>query len=181
MAWFLFLIAPLTRTLETTWVWGSPLTAEQIEYLSVFDTYDSSYIKLDLARTVLTIESVKKGPNWDSAQPFCKQLLPATVLEFLNTNQLELGVNITRIAVFNIAVPHMAGCRCYVRMMMSLGFNLMNMRIVESESDIGAFCNLQKLTLYATQTASVNTYTEPSFSPLVHQLMNEAHRYTLDL
>jgi hypothetical protein len=176
MAWFLFLIAPLTRSLETTWVWGSPLTAEQIEYLSVFDTYDSSYIKLDLARTVLTIESVKKGPNWDSAQPFCKQLLPATVFEFLNTNQLEVGVNITRIEVFNIATPHMAGCRCYV-----LGFNLINMRIVKSESDIGAFCNLRKLNVYATQTANVNTYTEPSFSPLVHQLMTEAHRYSLDL
>ena len=134
------MVSCLDPSIETAWVWGKPIPEDQIWKVNQMGNSKSSYIRLEYYRNRITIDMVKKGFNWDASYSFCKQMLPATMAQFIETNNLVVGRNLTRIEVYNAAIPRTAGCRCYIRTMMSFGFRLINRFIIQDEEDLNNIC-----------------------------------------
>jgi hypothetical protein len=166
---------------EVAWVWGEPIPEEAIWGVNQMGNPKSSYIRLDYDRNRVMIDMVKIGGNWDRTYPFCKEMLPATMQSFIQMHYLTIGRNLTKIEVYNAAVPREAGCRCYVRVMMKFGFRLVNGFIIENGEDLGNFCSPAYLTDdYKTLVGEILVHggdqsPDLSFSPLTRALMESAH------
>jgi hypothetical protein len=86
---------------------------------------------------MLSIDLVRRPSNSDREFKFCSQILPAAIADFLNRKaKIPLSV-IQRISVGNVAEPALAGCKCYVGIMVRMGFNIVNRSEVDN---IHSFC-----------------------------------------
>ena len=133
------LVTCIPPTIRTTWVWG-PANPDQVSLKDpVFR--DSSFIRLEKHRTSLNIILVSKGDNWPDGTSFCTPMVSAAIAQFLEIHDIDLSRDIETVEVFNMAKPYIAGCKCYVRIMVAMGYNyLWEEELVESESDILRLC-----------------------------------------
>ena len=124
--------------ISTTWIWsvdGRSATLDEI-YLEGFEKY--SFIRLDFAAEVLTIDEVQKSNRLEPQVRFCSTALPAAISNFFDLHSLSIQ-DVKVIVVLNAAEPSEAGCRCYVRPMIAMGFTKINGKVLKDE-DVPAFC-----------------------------------------
>jgi hypothetical protein len=133
-------IFQLSTAIELTWIWAEDFDGDT-ESLSVDYPENASFIQLEHLYGDLVIHLVHRGTNWPKDSSFCKVMLPAVISQFLEKEELRLGNDIRRIKVCNVADPRIAGCKCYVRLMVDLGFRWINSRQIESDSEISSFCS----------------------------------------
>lgn len=119
---------------STTWLWGD---GDGV-YLSLYEGNDS-FIRLMKQNDEITIGLVKRGPNW-LGKSFCGEVLPAAMHRFIEMHKINIQ-EISLLRVFNVAVPAVAGCKCYARLMLSMGFDVVNYSSVSNERELLHFCN----------------------------------------
>jgi hypothetical protein len=153
---FLSLAAALGQLEETTIIWDSEgiipsreQLPEMIRDLDFGIERKLSFIRLlfsdrytlfsPVDGRCLTIDMVQRGRAWDLHGSFCNPILYSWILEYLESRNLSVE-DIQGIIVTNAANPRIAGCRCYVRTLVSLGFSIINGEIFHSEDDLNNFC-----------------------------------------
>ena len=135
------LAAVHSATATGTWLWDSDGIdiVEISPKLEISRQYSHlSFIRLQLEENILSIDLVNKGTNWPAKNSFCKEMLPATILRFLVSNSVEFD-SLHAVQVVNLSEPREIGCRCYVRVMVSMGFNEINDEPV-TDDEIPKFC-----------------------------------------
>ena len=112
---------------------------ESFEKLSVRSEKSPGFIELSFDGNRLAIERVRRPSEWSTNSKFCTRFLPAAVSDFIHT-KINIPIeDIGNIFVRNMAVPREAGCRCYVGLMLKMGFNIINDRVL---TDPYRYCNI---------------------------------------
>ena len=126
--------------LSTTFVWtDQEIDIETVSSEISLEGYgELSFIQLAHAGSRLSITAVQKSNRLSRHVRFCSTALPAAIVTFLQIHSLSLD-HLTSIGVLNAAYPPEAGCRCYVRTMISMGFDIVNGELL-SQSQVAGFC-----------------------------------------
>ena len=93
------------------------------------------FVRLVATPASLTIDLVQKPRNWDGR--FCSVMLPATVRQLYTNSGFDIQL-LENVDVLNLADPRIAGCRCYVALMLAMGMTVINKVSVNSAAE---FCN----------------------------------------
>ena len=142
----IFLIPLVAGRSETTWIWGdvSGLDLEEtLRILTIYGWPDLSFIRLVKYFDTLSIELVQKGTEWPESESFCSAMLPSAMREFIEIHDIDLKGEVSKIDVLNASDPNIAGCKCYVRLMVSMGYDVVEGQVLKSKSDIDQFCNAE--------------------------------------
>ena len=121
------------RTFKLTWVFGleDDEAFEFFENLIIRDELDlrsdleEGFIELIGDGEELEISLVRKPDSWPSDEPFCKPMLRAAIIDFYRRVDFEIS-QLKQIRVINLATPRIAGCKCYVRLMIDMGMTRIN-------------------------------------------------------
>ena len=137
-----FILPQLLLCQKTLWAWGDWDEVKKLQTslraIGIFPKL--SYIEIEKVEDMLAINFVQKGTNWPTEESFCKQMLTATMMDFIQRYELDLDEDIEMLKVVNIAEPRIAGCRCYVGLFVSLGFTQINGRAILDRKSIDEFC-----------------------------------------
>ena len=129
------------KFVTTTWVWPPLRPDEDVDLflsdLSLSSSRDKSFIRLVRMDDMISIDLIQKGRSWEGS--FCSTMLPATMAQFIASHGIDIEKDISRIKVYNVAEPRVRGCVCYVKLMVSMGFNFVN-RWRLREKDVPRFC-----------------------------------------
>jgi hypothetical protein len=118
----------------TTYVFGD---FEDLEELTLDVDESPGFIELSFDGYELSIDLVRRPSHIPLGDKFCTSMLPAAVADFISTIMGSYGFHVTsieRMEVFNIADNPMAACRCYARVMVNMGFALINGKLADSDS-----------------------------------------------
>lgn len=150
--------------LSTTFVWTDlEIDLETVSSeISLEGFGELSFIQLAHAGRRLSITAVQKSNRLSRNVRFCSIALPAAVSTFLQIHSISLD-QVTSIGVLNAADPPEAGCRCYVRTMISMGFVIVNGQLL-SQSQVGRFCEDASLEYI---DAEVDTAAGARLTPLI--------------
>ena len=130
------------------WVWGHtalPHPSGDTQYgVPLTQRYpEHGFIEISLDGNILSIDLVKRPPAdvWPTDIKFCSSMLPASISQFFIDNELLLNV-VDRVEVELEAEPFTAACKCYVRVMINMGFSILNggPRPV-NQTDVDEFCH----------------------------------------
>ena len=118
----------------TTYVFGD---FEDLEELTLEADESPGFIELSFDGYELSIDLVRRPSHIPLGDKFCTSMLPAAMAHFISTIMSTYGFDATsieRMKVVNMADNPMAGCRCYARLMVNMGFALINGKQTNSES-----------------------------------------------
>ena len=110
----------------TTYVFGE---FEDLDELTLDADESPGFIELSFDGYDLSIDLVRRPSHIPLGEKFCTAMLPAAVAEFVSTTMAMRGFDlnsIDRVAVYNIAEDPVVGCRCYARVMVNMGFAVIN-------------------------------------------------------
>ena len=152
-----------------TWVFGKQRYMDAfIEDLDINPDISSGFIQLIGDRKSLTIAMVQRPKFWPSAEKFCSPILRAAVKEFFTKTFIEVN-DVESIHVKNMGTPKEAGCRCYVGLMVEMGFQRINDLEDIGPDDVSQFCSDANFTFISGRTVNI----KPSL-PIVDQKAQEA-------
>ena len=143
MLYFVLLaaISQIHAAENTLWVWAdSEAEAERLRDSSRVVGMFSEFSYIEISRrgySTISVDFVQKADDWEGS--FCTPVLPAAMAKFLSYKHIDLG-QIEVLKVTNLATPWMAGCRCYLRLFVSMGFTDINGVLVENDDEILGFC-----------------------------------------
>ena len=171
------LLSVVTKAFQvsTTWIWpseGSKEIPEEI-YLEGFEEY--SFIQLAFAVKRLSIVAVQKSNRLSPEVKFCSTALPAAISTFLDLHSLSIQ-NVKVIGVLNAAEPSEAGCRCYVRPMIAMGFSNINGRTL-MDQDVPAFCQDSQYRYIEAEIPEGSTARILTISPMGQKWISSAQSY----
>jgi hypothetical protein len=128
-----------------TWIFGKKprYVSNFVEDLDIDPSLPQGFIQLEGDSQELEICLVQRPKHWDANSAFCSSMLPAAVRDFYTATGISIE-GVRRIKVLNSASPREAGCRCYVKLMVSLGFNVVNGKELDIE-EIPEFCIAQTM------------------------------------
>jgi hypothetical protein len=136
----ILLMLPIMHCDNALWVWAP--TRRQAEkfrdssrVIGLFS--ELSYIEISRENSAISVDLVQKGDDWIGQ--FCTPVLPAAMSNFIDLYSIKLE-DIKYLKVTNLADPWIAGCKCYLRLFVSMGFTFINGESVESESAISEYC-----------------------------------------
>ena len=165
------------KTRSLTWVWGEGLDVDAImPELDIGTGIEevAGFIRLTGTGTVLEIELVHRPTWWGREDRFCSLLLPATVRAFFDYTRFNVR-ELEAIEVSNGSETPEIACLCYVRVMLQMGFSLVNKSPV-SEATRATFCRRQSGFMSATLPATADAGAVlPPVSPIALKLMESAH------
>jgi hypothetical protein len=120
----------------------SPLPASEVRKVWVWPAEQPGvsrvgFVGLSFREGTLRIDLVEKPSHLPVGSGFCTNALSSSVNAFLRFVDLR---GIEAIEVFNDANPKIIGCRCYVRLMVNMGFNQINSVFVNN-TGVVEFCN----------------------------------------
>lgn len=170
--------------IQTTWLWGEMEDFIKLsDKLNILDYPDLSFIRLEKFEKSIQIELVHRGENWPTSEPFCKTMVPAVFADFLRMHSIDLERDVRTIEAYNAARPRIAGCRCYVRFMVSIGFTNINSRLIRNEDDLTKFCekmpNHSNNMLTAHKSPlQVKGYNLPQISQETERKLSKAQKLT---
>jgi len=132
----------LTTEIIKTYVWGNVFCMRTfVSDLSLESCPNIGFVRLISNRSnFLTIDMVKRPSlkNFSDSQAadepepssprekFCSAVLPELLQEFAKQHKDGSLKNFDGISVYNGAEPPEAGCKCYVRAMIQVGFSIVN-------------------------------------------------------
>ena len=127
-----------TRKMAAWYVWGPPTLSERDLVPKLLGHHpDHSMIHLAYMDDTLIIDLVQRGKKWGPTS-FCSVMLPATIRDFFSRINVSIESQVEAILVVNAAVPKAAGCKCYARTMIELGFTNINGKVYNSANE---YCN----------------------------------------
>jgi hypothetical protein len=130
-----------------TWIFGKTKYVDQfVENLDIDPNLSQGFIQLAGDGKSLEITLVQRPRDWKQGTPFCSRMLPAAVRDLYAMAGMDV-TKLERIEVENVAKPKEAGCKCYVRLMLAMGLNVIGNKSL-SEKDIDAFCGSSGTTKY---------------------------------
>jgi hypothetical protein len=97
---------------------------------------DPGGVSVSLHDGELWIDTVARPSDMPVGGKFCSRALPAALNAFLADKNIA---DIDSVNVVNNAEPWEAGCRCYTRVMVRMGFTTINRNSLD-ESKVGSFC-----------------------------------------
>lgn len=132
-----------------TWVWGDDIpssdTEEQLLPLELQYPYHG-FIQLSSDSRFLSIDLVKR-PTADFFRqdvPFCVKVLPAAIQLFFTNN--DMLIDLVEVVTVSLETNfYTAACKCYLRTLVSFGFNHIqydgfSQEALLKQSDIEYFC-----------------------------------------
>lgn len=110
-----------------TWIFGPPkrYVMSFIEELDIDPAIPHGFIQLEGNGGVLSINFVQRPREWPEKTQFCRPMLRAAVFDFYLRTGLDIS-QLKLIEVSNVAKSEkemMAACRCYVGLMVDMGFS----------------------------------------------------------
>ena len=151
-----------------TWVWPN----------GEADPREFGGITVSMDNTDLWIETVQKPQSMPVGGRFCSRALPAVVHTFLSDLK-NLG-EIRSINVINNAEPWIAGCHCYTRVMVSMGFSIVNRKRlnIDDPESIKGFCSIPfKNNLIRGIPADMDSVRLPPIPDDAWEFLGLAHRH----
>ena len=97
------------------------------------------FIRLEGNDELLRVNLLKRPGGWTEGEPFCSPMVKAAVVEFYRQTDLRIS-KLKQLSVTNLAEPHEAGCRCYLRLMLAMGFDTIQESRSPTHSDVSSFC-----------------------------------------
>jgi hypothetical protein len=175
-----FVLLPLVyaQLSGISWVWSdSESKADELfQAPRMIGLYpQESFIELSRTRDAVFIEFVQKGRNWPAHTSFCRKVLPSAMSQFLHGIELK---KIKEFQVFITAEPFMAGCLCYLRLFVSMGFNDINDFLVPSVDQMKDLCEmLEGDQLLIATPGNVDAVSSPTFSEEGLNDLQKAYKY----
>lgn len=125
---------PIDRIVKS-WAFSKTTVPQSImEKMDIGVLPSIGFIRLAATPKTLTIDLVQKPENFNGR--FCSVYLPAAVRQLFAASKFSIE-DLTEIDVTNIATPRIAGCRCYVGLMIAMGMTVVNKTPVTNAQD---FC-----------------------------------------
>ncbi len=161
-------------TYQFTWVIGieDEESIIHIESLIMDDDLDlnssQGYIQLEGDGERLSINMVRRPIAWPKNQQFCKPLLRSAVVDYYK--RIPFSINDLReISVTNFANPRIAGCRCYVRLMLDMGVDVIQGEAGITLNTVEKFCEIDHMYIVGEvgDTASFLPHSESSADKLI--------------
>ena len=118
----------------------------------------------------LTIDMVQRANDWDLYGSFCNPVLYSSIASFLASQKLRPN-QIDGVQVLNKATPRMAGCKCYIRTLVSLGFTRINGRLFHTEDDLQTFCTEELENMDPSKPDEYLGLPGPAVSPLMPRIL----------
>ena len=131
-------LATKANQVSTTWIWPVDGITEIPCGICIEGFEEYSFIELAFSMGRLSIVAVQKSNRLAPLVKFCSAALPAAISTFLDLHSLSIQ-DVKVIGVLNAAEPSEAGCRCYIRPMIAMGFTKIKARVLKDE-DVPAFC-----------------------------------------
>ena len=110
----------------------------EVGNLELFCGESSGFIEVSFDGKTLSIDLVRRPTDWPAGSKFCSFMLPAVVDHFLSTVLAIPIAEVQRLVAINMATNPGVACKCYVGLMVNMGFAIVNGKIVDSHSDV---CN----------------------------------------
>ena len=143
-SFFVFLPIIGSTSVTTLWVWtdeGKSVADEMFDNPRMIGLFPQlSFIELKRTDSTISIEFVQRGSDWPSGSSFCSHMLPAAMDEFLETG-IDLK-EILQMSVYMTADPFIAGCKCYLRLFVSMGYNTIGNVSLQVDDDIVQLCEM---------------------------------------
>jgi hypothetical protein len=163
-----------TGTFVYTWVFGKKRNMGPfIKNLDINPDIPTGFIRLIGDKNSLTIALVQRPLKWPSDQRFCSPMLRMAVREFYIMTGLEIK-SIRSVFVNNQATPREAGCRCYVGLMVDMGFRKINEFEMLEPDDVPRFCAEGQTGILVGQLLNTKP-SLPSFNAGALKLLLTAH------
>ena len=123
-----------------TWIFGKVKYVEHfVENLDIDPlNIPQGFIQLAGDGRNLEISLVQRPRDWKEGKKFCSRLLPAAVRDMYAMSGMDIK-KLERIEVDNVATPKVAGCKCYVRLMVAMGLNVIRDQPIKKH-DIKELC-----------------------------------------
>ena len=134
-----------------SWVWGPGVprivatSNEDME--SPVDYMDHGFIQLATAHDVgqISVVLVKRPPSdlFPRDEKFCSTMLPAAMVEHAEATGLK---SIKSVLIHFDAHPYRAACKCYMRLLISMGLNRVGQGsgVVVHPSQVEEFCDYEQ-------------------------------------
>ena len=171
----------LSRTQSTSlYVWseseeGAVRVREGSKLPGVFP--DESIIMLSVEEDFISIDLVQKGTGWPIGSSFCSALLPAAMSDFISQKGISLE-DISFLIVFNSSVPFRFGCKCYLRLFVSMGFQSIGSYMIRNEEEIEAYCGAPDVSMSIVGEQGEYGVSSPSYTPEAKLLLESAYKFS---
>ena len=128
------------------WIWGPPVRPQASStgrWLDVWEELpDHGFVHLAHYPGKLSVLNVQRPSNWPQHESFCSSMVAAGIVEFMHSNRIGVE-NIHMVVVGVEAHPFVAACKCYMRVMIDMGFTNFgpsgrNAKI--GQTGVGKFC-----------------------------------------
>jgi hypothetical protein len=167
-----FALADEGYEIVTTYIFGD---LDDVETLNLRSTESSGFIQLSFDGVGLGINYVRRPTRWNQEHRFCSSILPAAIHDFME-RKLHMEVEkIDNISVYNMADKPKVACKCYIGLMINMGFNIINGRTIHEHH---SFCErMPTFGLLISGTKSLNAKL-PDFNFLADVIVRLARSYT---
>lgn len=176
-------------TIES-WVWGSDIPVivytNNADMVSPVEYKDYGFIQLatEHESRQLSVVLVKRPPGYmyPSNEKFCSSLLPAAVAEHMATTGVT---DIQSVSIHIDAYPYRAACKCYFRLLVSMGMNRVGLGsgVVVPPSQEDEFCDYDQVHLIGRpveEGSSGHSPVTPTLARDIQKLRRSAHYNYID-
>ena len=111
--------------IATTYIFGD---YEDIEDLEIGAGVSPGFIEL-------SIDRIRRPSYWPERQSVCTKILSAVIADFVGDIDI-----VNAVGVMNVSTDLLRACRCYLKVMARLGFEVVNGFAFLSKTDIDSFC-----------------------------------------
>jgi hypothetical protein len=131
---------------SVAWIWGSTIPSTPSWFGDVDKTVSETFpdhgiVDLQFLRGTLEINLVKRPPAeiWNPSEKFCSHILPAAIYTMLTEYGIDVASEVELVHILFDADPYIAACKCYMRVLVEMGFTQVVFMTVNSDS-VDGFC-----------------------------------------
>ena len=158
----------------TTYLFGEE---DDIKALRLDIGTSSGFIELSTNGVGLSIEFIRRPTNSNPLFKFCTEVLPAAVADFLLKKSRIPIEEIQMISVGNASNTPLVACKCYVGLMIRMGFTYIDKQIVDNAD---SFCrnNPHERGIIFARSSRDSKKLIPEVSPIGSLFVGLAKSYT---